>query len=250
MENTNWFSIGAARVFSTTRWSVVAACLQDDQAKARVALSELCQAYWRPVYACIRHHGHSVHDAQDLTQEFFVHLLKGKWLDQLDAAKGRFRSYLSVALRHFLISHHRRRWTLWRGWGSQVVSFDAQEAEGLYLKGLVTQDSPEAFYERQWAATLIEHALGELRVEMRAKGREVLFGYFDAVLEACPREFVYQEAAWSLGTSVDALHAALARWRQRFREILREEIGRTVTSKSEIDAELEHLQRLSGRTPG
>ena len=248
MENTNWLGIGTAKVFHTTRWSVVAACLQDDQAKANSALSELCQFYWWPVYACIRHHGHSVHDAQDLTQEFFVHLLRGKWLHQLDAAKGRFRSYLSVALRHFLISRHRRRWTLWRGWGSQIVSFDAQEAEGRYLQDLVTQDSPEMFYERQWAAAVIEHALGELRLEMRARGKEVLFGYFDAVLEARPREFGYQEAARSLGTSVEALHAALARWRQRFREILREDVGRTVTSKTEIDAELEHLQRLSGRT--
>ena len=248
MENTNRFDIGLAKVFATTPWSVVAACLQDDQAKASGALSELCQFYWRPVYACIRHHGHSVHDAQDLTQEFFVHLLKGKWLHQLDAAKGRFRSYLSVALRHFLISHHRRRWTLWRGWGSQVVSFDAQEAEGRYLQSLVTYDSHEAFYEHQWASTVIEHALGELRAEMRARGKEILYGYFDAVLEAHPREFVHREAARSLGTTVEALHAALARWRQRFREILREEIGRTVTSKAEIDAELEHLQHLSGRT--
>ncbi len=236
-----------ARVFNTTRWSVVAACLQDDQTKSNEALSELCQSYWRPVYSCVRHHGHSVHDAQDLTQEFFAHLLNGKWLHQMDSAKGRFRSYLSVALRHFLISRHRRRWTLWRVWGSQIVSFDAKEAEGLYLRALVTHDSPETAYERQWAATVIEHALGELRVEMRARGKEVLFGYFDAVLEARPREFIYQEAAQSLGTTVEALHAALARWRRRFGEILREEIGRTVASKVEIDAELEHLQRLSGR---
>lgn len=247
VENTNWIGVGAAKVFATTRWSVVATCLHDDQAKADSALCELCQAYWRPVYACIRHHGHSVHDAQDLTQEFFAHLLKGRWLHQLDAAKGRFRSYLSVALRHFLISQHRRRWTLWRGWGSQVVSFDAQETEGRYLQDLVTQDSPETFYDRQWTTTVLEHALEELRTEMRARGKEVLFGYFDAILEARPRSFVYQEAAEQLGTSVEALHAALARWRGRFRELLREEIGRTVTSKAEVDAELAHLQRLSGR---
>ncbi|MBE7158130.1 MAG: sigma-70 family RNA polymerase sigma factor [Rhodospirillales bacterium] len=247
MENTGSIGIGAAKVFATTRWSVLVACLHDDQVKANGALSELCQAYWRPIYACIRHHGHSVHDAQDLTQEFFVHLLKGKWLHQLDAAKGRFRSYLSTALRHFLISHHRRRWTFWRGWGSQVVSFDAEAAEGRYLQDLATQASPEAFYERQWATTVIDHALEDLRLEMRTKGKEILFGYFDAVLGAHPREFVYLEAARSLGTTVEALHAALARWRGRFRELLREEIGATVTSKSEIDAELEHLQRLSGR---
>ncbi len=247
MENTNWLGIGAAKVFATTRWSVIAACSDDDQLRAKVALSEVCQSYWQPVYACIRHHGYSVHDAQDLTQEFFVHLLKGKWSKDLNAAKGRFRSYLSVALRHFLVSHHRRRWTLWRGRGKMVVSFDADEAEGRYQQTMTSQASPEALYERQWALTVIDQALDQLLIEMRADGKEALFGQFDAILSAQSRAFPYKKVAKALGLSVGALHVALHRWRRRLRALLHEEIGRTVTSTSEIGAELEHLQRLAGR---
>lgn len=247
MENAGWIGFNASKVFATTRWSVIAACSHADQAKADRALSELCQSYWRPVYACIRHHGHPVHDAQDLTQEFFVRLLKGKWLYRLDGAKGRFRSYLSVALRNFLVSHHRRRWNLWRGRRGVVVSFDANEAESLYQQDLATQASPEALYERQWAATVIEHALGQLLIEMRADGKEALFGHFDAILAMRPRSFASEEVAQSLGMSEGALHAALYRWRCRLRALLRGEIGRTVASKTEINAELEYLQRLFGR---
>lgn len=237
----------AGGVFATTRWSVIAACSHADRAKAERALSELCQSYWRPVYACIRHHGHPVHDAQDLTQEFFVRLLKGKWLARLDGAKGRFRSYLSVALRHFLVSRRRQRWHLWRGRGGTVVSFDADEAEDRYQQNLATHATPEALYERQWAATVIEHALGQLLIEMRADGKEALFGHFDAILATRPRAFAFEEVARSSGMSVAALHAALYRWRCRLRALLRGEIGRTVTSRTEIDAELEYLQRLFGR---
>ena len=244
MENTNWLGIGVAKVFATTRWSVIAACSDDDQARANSALSEVCQSYWQPVYACVRHRGHSVPDAQDLTQEFFVHLLRGKWSKDLNAAKGRFRSYLSVALRHFLVSHHRRRWTVWRGWGKTVFSFDADEAEGRYQQALTIKVSPEALYERQWAIAVIDQALGQLLIEMRADGKEALFGHFDAILSAQTREFPYEEVARALGLTVGALHVALHRWRRRFRTLLHEEIRRTVTSKAEIEDELEHLQRL------
>ncbi len=244
MENTNWFGVGVAKVFATTRWSVIAACSDDNQLRASAALSEVCQSYWQPVYACIRHHGHSVHDAQDLTQEFFVHLLKGRWSRGLSAAKGRFRSYLSVALRHFLVSHHRRRWTLWRGWGKTVVSFDANEAEGRYQQAITSQASPEALYERQWAVTVIDQALDQLLIEMRADGKEALFGHFDAILSAQSRAFPYEEVAKALDLTVGALHVALHRWRRRLRALLHEEIGRTMTSKIEIEDELEHLQRL------
>ena len=247
MENTNRLSLSAAKVFATTRWSVIAACSDDNQVRAGTALSEVCQSYWQPVYACIRHQGHSVHDAQDLTQEFFVHLLKGRWSKDLDAAKGRFRSYLSVALRHFLVSHHRRRWTLWRGWGKTVVSFDADEAEGRYQQALTTQASPETLYERHWAIAVIDQALGQLLIEMRAAGKEALFNHFEAILSAQTRTFPYEELAKTLDLTVGTLHVALHRWRGRLRALLREEIERTVTSKIEIDAELEHLQRLTGR---
>ena len=247
MESTDSLGIGSAKVFATTRWSVIAACSDDDQSRSKAALSELCQSYWQPIYTCIRHHGHPVHDAQDLTQEFFVHLLKGKWTKDLDSAKGRFRSYLSVALRHFLVSRHRRRWTLWSGRGPALVPLDADGAEGHYQQALKSEDSPEDLYERQWAVTVIEQALGQLRVEMQADGKEMLYEHFDAILEGTSRRIGYADLAQSVGMTVGGVHTSLHRWRRRFYNLLRDEVARTVVSKSEIDAELDHLFRLIHR---
>ena len=248
MENVSWLAPITARVFVTTRWTVIEACKQTNQAKAQAALEELCQAYWQPVYVCIRHRGHSVHDAQDLTQDFFLRLLGGTWLKHLDEAKGRFRAYLSVALRNFLHDQWRRRWTLKRGRAGTVVPFEAQEAENSYALVPATEITPESLYERQWARVVIEHTLDQLRIEMKADAREGLFDHFDAILTADTHHFPYEDMAQSLGMKVGALHGALHRWRQRFHALLRQEIARTVVSKAEIEDELRHLQRVFAQT--
>ena len=244
MENVSWLNPVSGQVFATTRWTVIAACKEPDHAKAQLALTELCQAYWQPVYACIRHHGYSVHDAQDLTQDFFVRLLNGRWLQHLDAAKGRFRAYLSTALHNFLREQWRRRWTLRRGRGHSLVHFDTQEAEGSYAALIATQTTPESLYEYHWATTVIDATLEQLRIEMRAAGREALLAHFDAIMATGTRAFPFEETARSLGLETGALHVALHRCRQRFHTLIREEIARTVASKAEIEAELLHLQRV------
>lgn len=228
----------------TTRWSVIAACRQTNQAQAREALSELCQAYWQPVYVCIRHRGHSPHDAEDLTQTFFLRVLNGSWLEHLDEAKGRFRVYLSVALRNFLHDQWRRRWTLRRGRGTVVVPLEGCEAENSYALIPATQRTPESLYELQWARAVFYHALEQLKIELRADGKEVLFSHFDAIFTADTPDFPYVEVAQALGQTSGALHSTLYRWRQRFQGLMREEIARTVVSKTEVDDELRHLQRV------
>ena len=247
MENVPWLDPISARVFVTTRWTVIAACRQSDHAKAQTAVAELCQAYWQPVYVCIRHHGYSVHDAQDLTQDFFVRLLRGAWLEHLDAAKGRFRSYLLVALRNFLCDRWRRRWTFRRGRGYDMISFDTDEAEGAYRAVPSVHTSPESLYERQWARAVIDHTLEQLRIELRADGKEILFEHFDGDPTASTQTFSYPEIAQSLGLTAGGLRACLYRWRQRFQALMRAEIARTVTSKSDIEDELQHLHRVFAR---
>lgn len=242
MENVSWLTPVAARVFVTTRWTVIAACSQTDEAKAQAALKELCQSYWQPVYSCIRHRGYAAHDAQDLAQDFFLRLLKGTWLSHLDEAKGRFRAYLSVALRNFLHDQWRSRWTLKRGRGSSMVPIEAQEAEDGYASVVATQVTPETLYERQWAKTVIERVFDGLRIELQADGKECLLEHFEAILTARTHHFPYEDTARSLGMSVGSLHGALHRWRKRFHVLMREEIACTVFSKAEIDDELRHLQ--------
>lgn len=246
VDTATWFTPGLARVFATTRWSVIIACKKTEGAQEHEALAELCQSYWKPVYACIRHHGHAVHDAQDLTQEFFMRLLKGSCFDHLDEAKGRFRAYLSTALRNFLRDHHRRRCTFRRGRGTIVVPLECESAEGSYAQMRATA-TPETLYELHWAQTVIELAFEQLRIEMRADGKEALLDHFDAVLTASTHQFPYAEIAHSLHMTVGALHSALHRCRQRFQMLLREEIGRTVTSKAAVDDELRYLRRVFGQ---
>lgn len=244
MESVSWHVPFSARVFHTTRWTVIAACRQIDKDRAREALAELCQAYWQPVYLCIRAHGHSAHDAQDLTQEFFLHLLKGTWLEHLDEAKGRFRAYLSTALRNFLRKQWRRTWTLRRGRGCTLVPIEAAEAEQTYELALATRTTPELLYERQWARVVIDQTLQQLRIEMKAAGKETFFDHFDAILGAETHDFPFAGMARSMNLKVGALHGALRRWRQRYHTLMREEIARTVVSKVEIEEELRHLQKV------
>ena len=248
MENASWLSPISARVFVTTRWTVIAACRQDDEARAREALAELCQVYWRPVYLRIRHHGYAAHDAQDLTQDFFLHLLEGAWLEHLDEAKGRFRAYLSTALQNFLRKQWRRRWTLRRGRGCDLIQIEAADAEESFTFALATQTTPESLYERQWACVVINQTLHQLRIEMKAAGKEALFDHFEAILGAETRGFSFEKLAVALNLTVGALHCALHRWRQRYYTLMREEIARTVVSKDEIEDELRHLQRVFSRS--
>ncbi len=244
MEDVPWHNPITARIFVTTRWTVIEACKQTDEASAQAALEELCQSYWQPVYACIRHRGHSAHDAQDLTQDFFLRLLEGKWLKHLNEAQGRFRAYLSTALTNFLRDQHRRRWTWRRGRGVTIVPLDSQDAENCYQETPGTHITPESLYERQWARAVIEHTFDQLRIELGAVGKESLLDHFEAILEADTRGFPYEELALSMGIKVGTLHGMLHRWRQRYHALLRAEIARTVVSKAEIEDELRHLQHV------
>lgn len=129
-----------------------------------------------------------------------------------------------------------------------MISFDARDAEGNYSQMPSTEATPEFLYERQWALALVHHTLEQLRIEMRAEGKEVLFGHFDAILAADPKNFSYSKRAASLGLTIGALRVALYRWRQRFQVLIREEIARTVASKFEIENELRHLHLILART--
>ena len=226
---------------------MVDACRQADRAQAQLALAELCQTYWQPVYVCIRHRGHSAHDAQDLTQDFFLRLLKGTWFNQLDEAKGRFRAYLSVSLNNFLRDRWRRRLAIWRRADHELIHFDAVEAEAFYTQALANPTTPEALYELQWAKSLVDHALEQLRIELRADGKEAVFSHFDSLLVADTHGSSY-EVGHQLGLNPGATRALLYRWRRRFRTLLREEVARTVVSKDEVEAELRYLHRVFAQT--
>ncbi len=227
-----------ARGFATTRWSVVLAAGGATPA-ADEALAVLCSAYWYPLYAFVRRQGRSEHDAQDLTQEFFARLLAKDWLGGVERERGRFRSWLLAALKHFLANEWDRASALKRGGGAAVVSLDALTAEQRYALEPADPASAEKLFDRCWALELLDRVLTRLRGEFEAAGKARIFEELKAgiVGDSAP----YAEIAARLGASESAVKAAAHRLRLRYRELLRAEIAETVALSGEIDDELDQL---------
>src|SRR5512138_3914991 len=118
--------------FATTHWSVVLTARQHESPQAGAAWEKLCRTYWYPLYAYVRRRGFSQHDGQDATQGFFAHLVERQSLDRADRDKGRFRSFLLASFNYFLANQWDRANAQKRGGGVQVLSLDAQDAEGRY----------------------------------------------------------------------------------------------------------------------
>jgi RNA polymerase sigma-70 factor (ECF subfamily) len=230
--------------FATTRWSLVAAA--KDPA-ARQALAELCGLYWYPVYAFVRRGGHAAEDAADLTQGFFARLIEKAGIAGADPAKGRFRSYLLGACRHFLANEHDRAAAKKRGGGRVIGSLDFTDAERRYAAEPADGRTPEQIFERRWALTLLDGVLGSLRAEYASGGQEVLFDRLKASLtgEAGP----HADLAAELGLTEGAVKVAAHRLRRRYRDRLRAAIAETVATPDDVEAEIRDLFAALG-SPG
>jgi DNA-directed RNA polymerase specialized sigma24 family protein len=227
-------------LFATTHWSVVLGAGQLDAERAGEALETLCRTYWYPLYAYVRREGYEAPDAQDLVQGFFARLLSKNYLGQVGPQKGRFRSFLLAALRHFLSDQRDRDRAAKRGGGAEIVSLDAQEAEERYRLELVDRMDAERIFERRWAMTLLEKALYRLREESIVGGKVQLFELLRDFV-AGESDISCSEAAVKLGQTESAVKSAVHRLRQRYRELVREEIAQTVADPAEIEAEIRYL---------
>lgn len=225
--------------FEPTRWSVVVAAAGGRPTQARKALESLCATYWYPLYAFVRREGHGPDDAQDLTQEFFARLLEKNWLDAVDREKGKFRSFLLAAMRHFLANEWDRAHRLKRGGGQTILSLDAQSAEARYAREPADPVTADRVFERRWALTLIEQVLARLRREFEEAGKGKLFEELKTALTG--EKVAYAEVARRLGLNEGAVRVAVHRLRLRYRDLIRAEIAETVASEDEIEAEVQHL---------
>ena len=227
--------------FEATRWSIVIAAGGGaaDSQRAHRALEHLCTAYWYPLYAFVRRQGHSPHDAQDLTQEFFARLLARNFLGDADPSKGRFRSFLLGALKHFLSDEWDRARAQKRGGGHQPISLDAESAETRYQLEPADESSAEKIYERRWALALLDEVLKRLRDEFTRDGKEHVFDELKSALTG--GKIPYAEIAARLGVKEGAVRTAIHRLRTRYRDIVRAEIAETVASPADVDAEMQHL---------
>ncbi len=229
---------GPAR-FPTSQWSLVAAASAQEP-KAKAALEGLYCLYCYPVYAFIRRRGYARQDAQDLTQYFFVHLLEKATLGKADPQRGRFRSFLLGALGHFLAHADERARAQKRGGGVECVSLDIEKAESGYEVMAPDDLTPEKVLDKRWAVTLNEVARERLHQEMEAKNKRRLFETLQGFVLG-EENASYQEVADRLGVSLNGLKTHIYRLRNRYGELLREEVARTVARPEEVDEELRYL---------
>ena len=228
-------------VFATTRWSVVLTAGQNDTTHASTALEKLCRTYWHPLYAYVRRCGRSPEDAQDLTQEFFARLLERRWLERADQQKGKFRSFLLTAMNHFLADEWDKSQAQKRGGGVPLLPLQLDTAETRYGHEPASRTTPEQDYERRWALALLDEVLRRLADEYRQDGRGELFAALHPCLVGERGTQPYGSLATKLGISEGTVKSAVHRLRQRYRQLLREEIAHTVAGPAEVDAELHHL---------
>lgn len=232
---------GKSPVFVTTRWTIVLTAGNSAAPEARSALEKLCQVYWYPLYAYVRRRGHSPEDAQDLTQGFFAQLLEDNWLERADRTRGKFRSFLLTVMSHFLSGQWDKARAQKRGGGLAHVPVQLESAETRY--GLEPADpaTPEQIYERRWAVALLDEVLRRLREEYETDGRGNLFAILSACLVGERTSHPYAALAKQLGVSENTVKSAVHRMRQRYRQLLREEIAHTVGGPGEVEEELRHL---------
>jgi len=232
--------------FRTTHWTLVLEAAQPNGATAMDAFAQLYLCYWRPLYAYVRRRGLSPADGEDILQDFFARLVSKEALSGVRREGGKFRSFLLQSLNNFLANEWDRAHTQKRGGGQRPLSLDTRDAEAHLALEVPEKETPESLYEKRWAFAVLDCASARLRAEYVEEGKAELFEQLRVYLlgdRGGPR---YADVAARRGMSEGAVMVAVHRLRQRYGQVLREEIMRTVASPDEVDAELHHLMKVLG----
>jgi RNA polymerase sigma-70 factor (ECF subfamily) len=228
-------------LFATTHWSVVLAATDRETPEAVAALEQLCRTYWYPLYAFVRRQGHGAQDGEDLLVGFFARFLEKHYLDDVDQAKGRFRSFLLAALKHYLANEWDKAKAVRRGGRVEFLSLESEAAESRYWEEPASELTPEKLYEQRWACALLERVMERLQHDFDASGKAPAFEALKCFLQGEGRSVSYAELAVRHGLSEGALKMRVQRLRQRYQRLLREEIAHTVARPEEVEDEIRHL---------
>jgi RNA polymerase sigma-70 factor (ECF subfamily) len=227
--------------FAPTRWTLVLRA-RGESVEARGALSDLCEAYYQPVFRFLRREGRAEDAARELTQEFFARLLARGGIGAADPQRGSFRSYLLGAVKHFLSDQRDHERRAKRGSGATPESLDAEEAGSPALQVADGASAPDdAVFDRAWALAVMDRALNSLAAEFASEGKADQFVALKPWLAGDAQSLRQSEAAAHLGLSESAVKVAIHRLRKRFRELIRAEVGQTVDDAAEVDTELKYL---------
>ncbi|HEX4593917.1 MAG TPA: sigma-70 family RNA polymerase sigma factor [Bryobacteraceae bacterium] len=225
--------------FPTTRWTLVVAASDPKRKEFRSALASLCENYWYPLYAYLRRRGYPADQAQDLTQEFFIRVLEGRYLDRADPEKGRFRAFLLTSLKFFVADEEDRNRAQKRG-GGALLPLEFSCGEERYQREPAHDETPERIFERRWALSVLDRVVEKLRDEFVRHGRAEHFERLKVFLLG-RSDAPYAALAHELNTSEGALKVAIHRLRKRYRELFRQEIADTVADPAEVESELRFL---------
>lgn len=232
--------------FHTTRWSVVIGAQGRSPRDTRMSLDAFYRQYASPLYGYVRRRGHSPHDAQDITQEFFARLVEKDWLSAADRERGRLRTFLLTVMKRFLANEWRHARTGKRGGGSATLSLHCEEAEHLCRAAAAAALPDESFYDRNWALALMNATMAQLSSEYEASLRLSDFEVLKTCLTAERGDIDYTAIAASLGLLPVSARSVVHRFRKRFREIFRQGVACTVASPEDIDDEMRALVSTLG----
>lgn len=234
------FPAGQAN-FATTHWSLIVRAAATPSPETREALEELCGRYWYPVYAFLRRRGCSAEDARDGTQEFFAALLEKEYLDDADPQRGRFRTFLLMAVSRFHSKEREKQGAEKRGGNRRLLSLDLASGEERYQHEPVDQWTAEKLFARRWALTLLDQSLAQLRQEYVASGKVAVFDELKVYLTGDSGAPPHEQTATKLGIAAGAVKVAVHRLRQKYRDALRAAIAQTVIAPADVESELQTL---------
>jgi RNA polymerase sigma factor (sigma-70 family) len=230
--------------FATTRWSVVLTAQDKQSSQCHQAMDGLCRTYWYPLYAFVRRQGCTSDEAADFTQGFFARCLEKDWLDSVDQNKGRFRSFLLAAMKHYMSNERARQRAKKRGGGKRIFSLDIQTAETRYKIEPETTTTPEQLFERQWALALLDTVLKDLQNQYQDEGKGDMFDALKPCLIGQSGSLPYGELAKTLQCTEGAVRVMVHRLKKRYRDLLRQHIAHTVATPEDVDAEMQHLRAI------
>jgi RNA polymerase sigma-70 factor (ECF subfamily) len=231
---------GGAIAFRTTQWSVVLEA-QGESPEAHEALEKLCRVYWRPIYGFVRREGVRPEEAKDLTQGFFALILERKDFQSVRQEKGRLRSFLLASLKHFMANERRDAAAIKRGGGQTLIPLDgiaSDDSDKFYRSDTLSAD---LLYDRRWAFTVLDRVFARLREESQRSANAPLLERLNTLLSDEPERPSQAEIGREFGMTENAVKQAFHRLRQRYRQLLREEVAQTVATPAEIEDELRHL---------
>ena len=237
MENS-----GELDEFKTTHWNLVVSSRQSDVELRQQSLAELCEAYWYPLFAYLRRKGHAPEQAADYVQGFFLQLIDKSFLDSVEPEKGRFRWFLMSAIGRYVANEHKKQAAIKRGGGQKLISLDVDDAEQRYQLEPSEGWTAEKLYDRRWALSLLQQALAELEQRQSKKNKRELYLALQSTLSGVAMTGdQYEEIAERLQMSIGAVKVAAHRLREKYREILIEQVRQTVTDPEIVDSELDVL---------